>query len=317
MSDIARAVERLQGSALEIAPLQEASGEDAYKRKLQRRAELDGFSAHFSRSIARLVAALSDVSATVDTQSQQVVVTMDDAVRRLEVLSAASAISKASMGSVTTATSSLLSTIEAIGDQTRQGRNAAIKVEERTASTAQSLSRLKGTVGNIDGVAKSISRIAGQINLIALNAAIEAARAGDTGRGFAVVAQEIKTLALGTERSTAQIEVQIKAVNKATGVADEELCDMTDAFLQMNTISGSIASALDVQTQATGEIRELIDIALKSAGHVHDEMEELLRSSSRVKSAADVLLGQSGSLSEQIARLKGEAEGFLKVLAAA
>lgn len=317
VGDIARAVERLQDSGLEIARLQEASGENEYQRQLARRAELDGISDQFSRSIEVMVVAIEGVASTVETQSREVSATTQAAVGRLGDVSDASGVARTSMASVATATSSLLSTIASIGDQIRQGQLAAEKVERHTVSTDNSISKLKQTIHEIDTVAALIRQVASQINLIALNATIEAARAGEAGRGFAVVAQEIKTLATQTARATEEIVNQISAVQNASSAADRNIVEMREAFVEMHTISVEIGAALQIQLGATDAINGLVEKAIGSAGGVDQHMSELVRSSRQVESAADVMLAQSGSLGQEIGRLSKEAASFLRFLKAA
>ena len=317
VGDIARAVQRLQQNGLEIAQLQAAGGEREFQRQHERREELNGISAQFSRSIETSVLTLDSVASTVDIQSREVSLSTKAAVERLSDVSDASAVAKASMASVARATSSLLATIDAIGERVHEGRAAAEKVEHHTNSTDRSIERLKKAIGEIDRVAALIREVAGQINLIALNATIEAARAGQAGRGFAVVAQEIKVLAKRTAEATGHIGGQIDAVRSASGLADGTISDMKDAFAEMRAISGEIASALDVQLGATRDIGALVEGALNGADRVAANVSELVGSSRKVQGAADVMLGQSGSLGAEIGGLRREVLSFLQFLKAA
>ncbi|WP_321148274.1 methyl-accepting chemotaxis protein, partial [Serratia nevei] len=98
---------------------------------------------------------------------------------------------------------------------------AGMNSELTTSRTV--ISALVGHCRDIDGILDVINNIANQTNLLALNAAIEAARAGEQGRGFAVVADEVRSLAARTQQSTAEIQTMLASLQRGSRTVVEAM----------------------------------------------------------------------------------------------
>jgi methyl-accepting chemotaxis protein len=314
VGDIARAVDRLQESAHEIARLHEVRHDIEYRRHVERRSELDNIADRFTRSIEGVTRAIGQVAANNKQHSLAMATSSEETLVHLQYVAKASQIAKGSLHSVANTTASLLSAVEAIRVRTVQTRDISAMVEARTISADRSMTALTETVHRIDSVTALIRTIASQINLIALNATIEAARAGETGRGFAIVAQEIKSLAAKVSAATGQVVRDVVDVQSAAEAANERVVTMKVALGEMQTVSREIANALDVQVGATDDIRSFVKTAVDGAETLEHDLAKMGSSANLANGTAKAVLEQSELLNRESGQLTTHVNEFIEFI---
>jgi len=214
-------------------------------------------------------------------------------------------------------TSDAFQATDKANDETRLGGEVVNRTVVRINDLADEVGQAAGTIEQlaqdserVGGVLDVIRGIAEQTNLLALNAAIEAARAGEQGRGFAVVADEVRTLAGRTQQSTQEIQAMIErlqsraknavdAMSRGQVVAGEGVSEAALAGESLESISHSVNSIRDVNAQVASAAEEQSAVAeeiKRNVGHIAAISEQTAVGAQETSDASEHLSRLSGEL---------------------
>lgn len=261
-------------------------------------------------SLAASATELQSNAASMSTAAQQT------QARSTAVASAAQQAS-ANVQTVAGATEEMTASSKEIGEQVDKSSRIAQGAVEEATSTEKVVDGLAQAGQKIGAVVELIQQIAEQTNLLALNATIEAARAGEAGKGFAVVASEVKSLANQTSKATEEISSQINGMQHETGATVTAIKGIGNTIHQISEVSSAIAAAVQEQVAATSEIAANVQQAAKGTGDISVNISDVAQAAEQTGSAADMVLTAANQLSQQAETLRAEVDKFLTALNAA
>jgi len=188
-------------------------------------------------------------------------------------------------------------------------------IAERVKSAADTVGSLGGRSEQIGEIIGTIEEIADQTNLLALNAAIEAARAGEQGRGFAVVADEVRALAERTTKATREIGQMIKTIQSETraavGAMDQGVSEVergTGEAAKSNEALEAILTRIGAVTEQANQIATAAEEQTATTSEISNNMQritEIVKHSARGAQETDLAASQLTKLAEELHRIVG------------
>jgi methyl-accepting chemotaxis protein len=318
VGEMAQAIETFKVTAVERAR-REAEEEEAKARALaaERKAEMARLADSFEAAVGGIVETVSSAATELEASARSLTNTAEATQQLSGMVADASEEASANVQSVAAASEELTAAVGEINRQVEEARKIAGDAVHQANTTDSRIGELSSAASRIGDVVKLITAIAEQTNLLALNATIEAARAGEAGRGFAVVASEVKTLASQTAKATDEISAQIAGMQSATRESVVAIKEIGATINRISEISTSISGAVNQQGSATQEIARNVVGAAQSTQQVADNIGDVNRGAGETGSASAQVLASAQSLANEGSRLRLEVGKFLATVRAA
>ena len=278
---------------------------------------LEGLVGRFEERVSALVNELSAGSQALEEAALSMNDTVGDTNQRAMAVAAASEQASASIQTVSSSAEQLRASIGQIRgqvDESALNSQDAVTTARRTDDIVRTLAQGAEEIGAVIGL---ISQIANKTNMLALNASVEAARAGSAGKAFEVVAKEVKELAYQTGRATDQISQQIGQVQRSSREAVDAIGQITTTIDHLSRIAGNLAAAVREQDVATSDISQNVQQTAIAANEVSTNIVTVSSIADIAGIAANSVLESARGVSDQTKSLSAEMDDFLRSLRAA
>lgn len=252
-----------------------------FKKKMEERSEIDNMSHelnilnHAAERLGQVSEQTTDNVIQQKNATEEVVHGVAQATQQLENMNDRA-------GQAASGASEADEVLNNVDHEVGKTNDIVIKMVENTNSVFDVIKKLEGESENIGTVVNVIREIADQTNLLALNAAIEAARAGEQGRGFAVVADEVRTLASRTQESTSEIQNMIESLRNGT-----------------NKASAAIEAGLDISKKSA----EQSELAHSTISNVVERISTITNMNNQISQTAQEQCSSMNNLNSQVSNI--------------
>lgn len=310
-----RFVETLDGGQLaKLAMLREV---ELAEERAARATHIDDAGRRFQQDITALTAALSEmarkVEAVAGTLSERARQTGSDAV----TVAGATAQTLAGLQELGDRGHALAATMAKIVDDGSRARAVRGDAYRKIKQASERAIALKSASQSIEQMLALIIDMASRTNMLALNAGIEAARAGDAGRGFAVVASEVKVLANQTRNAAGDITQYVDRIRDIVGQVAAGFDEVEKAIDANNGFSDAIDKAVDGQSATTLMIASYVEQAVFAGREIDARVREIGHGATAVGDGAQSLGKLSAGLTEAALSLHQRAQRFVEAVAVA
>lgn len=287
---------------------QELHKEETARAHAQERIRL---AADFDSKTANIIKSLAVTAAEIQEISNKMTSASGDTTNASKIVATAATEADHNVKTVAAATEELSASSAEIAHQISSVAQKSNRASMEAVKTSEQVGELNSLADSIGEVVSAIKNIAEQTNLLALNATIEAARAGEAGKGFAVVADEVKKLATETSEKTVLIDQRVAKIQAAIRGTVDAVGQIINNVQDIDLSTSAVAGAVEEQNAATAEIGRNVLEASHGTEEVAQNIAHVHRAAEETGLAADTLDQSAHELVRIADNLQARVDEFL------
>lgn len=313
VNDMSQSMKIFQANMLRAKHLEEEQ-EALKKKQQQRQNELNQLVGIFGSTIGAVFAQILSSSKDMVNQAGNMLQQSSSSQEMAVMVATEAEESSANAQTLSAATEEMVVSIKEISQQVNRSSEVARQAVEFSQDSERDVKELQLISSQIGQVVQLITDIAEQTNLLALNATIEAARAGEAGKGFAVVASEVKNLASETAKATDEISSKIKAIQFASEKSAESIAQIGRIISSIDQYITAIVAAIEEQNSVTQEISRNVSFVSDSALRVSENVQKIQAQSSEVSISSQSVNDNADHMANEADVLSREVKTFLNAM---